>query len=411
MCCLSPPLFKRSPWLGPVLAAGAALLLFCLGVLFPSAWMSAGVYHVRPYFSDLFAVLAANDAVAAGADPFAVPNPFDVIGRPHVYGPAWLSLHYLGLTRDHASWLGSLLLLGTVMVGAVWLAPRTWTDTLLAAAWLASPPFLLAYERGNNDLVMLLLLSLIGLTGKPASRLGGILAGAALLAASLLKFYPVAGVGALLATGSRRTCMRRLLLWGGVAGLFVFLQWPLFASALRVTPGWATVYGFGLPVVAQFFKLLPDSLPWFFSGAILALVVLGLVWRQTPFREWIVVLRGDPVAAQWLAAAGGAWIACFVVLGILPVPGGAVVASGGGVAAGRPGHGGYGALGPALGVAGGGDGLAALPVLQRVDFARTWAPPARLCRGGPHAHPRHRSDSFYRWPYPRLAARPLEPGR
>jgi hypothetical protein len=48
-----------------MMAAAGALLIFILGILFPAAWMPAGVYHVRPYFSDLFAVLAANDAVAA----------------------------------------------------------------------------------------------------------------------------------------------------------------------------------------------------------------------------------------------------------------------------------------------------------------------------------------------------------
>jgi hypothetical protein len=318
MSCLPTPLFKRSPWLGPVLAAGAALMLFCLGVLFPSAWLPAGVYHLRPYFSDLHAVLAANDAVAAGADPFAVPNPFDVMGRPHVYGPAWLSLHDFGLTCDHTALLGALLLLGTMSVGAIWLAPRTLADTVLTATWLAAPPFLLAYERGNTDLVILLLFALIGLAGKSARGLGQSLVSVVLMTATLLKFYPVAGFLALLAAGSRRTCIGRLLLWAGVTALLVAWQWPFFVAALRVTPAWSTVYGFGLPVVAHFFKLLPDALPWFFTGAILALVSLGAVWRQTPYRGWLVALQADPVAAQWLSAAGGAWIACFVALGNFP---------------------------------------------------------------------------------------------
>ena len=301
-----------------MLAGAGALLLFGLGVLFPAAWLPAGVYHLLPYFSDLSAVLAANDAVAAGADPFAVPNSFDVLGRPHVYGPAWLLLHHLGLTREQAPWLGTLLLLSSVSVGAFWLAPRTWTDTLLAVAWLAAPPFLLAYERGNNDLIILLLLALIGLSGKPASLLGQLLVGVTLLAATLLKFYPVAGIGALLATGSRRACAGRLLLWTGVTALLVTWQWPLFVAALRVRPSWSTVYGFGLPVVAHFFKLLPDSLPWFFSGALLSLVALGVVWRKTPFRDWVIALQADPVAALWLSSAGGAWIACFAALGNYP---------------------------------------------------------------------------------------------
>jgi len=301
-----------------MMAAAGALLIFSLGILFPAAWLPAGVYHIRPYFSDLFAVLAANDAVAAGADPFAVPNPFDVMNRPHVYGPAWLSLHYLGLTRAQVPLLGALLLLGTVSVGAFWLAPRTLGDSLLAAAWLAAPPFLLAYERGNNDLIILLLLALIGLGGKPASWLGRTLTGVTLLAASLLKFYPLAGIGALLVTGSRRACAFGLLLWTGTTALLVGWQWPLFAAALEVTPKWSTVYGFGPPVVAHFFKLLPDSVPWFSAGALLALAVLGLVWRKTPFREWMVVLRGDPIAALWLSSAGGAWVGCFVALGNYP---------------------------------------------------------------------------------------------
>lgn len=312
------PLFEHRLRLWTLLAASGALLLFWLGTMFPSAWLSGGVYHIDPYFSDLHAVLAASDAAAAGADPYAVPNPYDVMGRPHVYGPGWLLLHNIGLTRQQVPWLGVVLLAGAVAAGSVWLRPRSAGDALLAAGWLASPAFLLAYERGNNDLVMLFLLMATGVAGERFRGWKNGLAFAALLMAALLKFYPAAAAGALLARGSRRAVACRLLSWVGGAGLLVAWQWPLFVAAFQVSPVWTTVYGFGLPVIARFLDLLPGALPWFMAGALQALVILWAVFRRTPFRRWTVVLVRDPVAGAWLAAGGGAWAACFILLGNYP---------------------------------------------------------------------------------------------
>src|SRR5688500_1933646 len=87
--------------------AGCWIIFF---LLHPEYLTDVGVGHYRfvvgpdefreIWFMDTTAILAANDAVTAGLDPYA-SNPLDLLRRPHVYGPAWLHLRHFGLTREN----------------------------------------------------------------------------------------------------------------------------------------------------------------------------------------------------------------------------------------------------------------------------------------------------------------------
>jgi hypothetical protein len=113
-------------------AVGAVLALFAA---MPDRFRALGVNHLGPWFLDLYAILASNDALARGLDPYA-HNPLDVFGRPHVYSHWWLSLGSVGLTRDDILWLGAAL--GTAFVGAAlaWLRPRRLGEVVGALAVL-----------------------------------------------------------------------------------------------------------------------------------------------------------------------------------------------------------------------------------------------------------------------------------
>jgi hypothetical protein len=210
----------RRWWLGLVL-----LVVAYFGALagFPRLMFALGINHFDAWFVDTFAVLASNDAVTRGLDPYAA-NPLDYFQRPHVYSHWWLYLRQLGLTRADATWLGLGLAL-SYLAAAMWrLRPDGLRQLLWYAAVMCSSPVLLALERGNNDLVVFLLL--LPLVPCLLSRRREVRLAAAVFVAvaAMLKYYPAAAFLVLLAAGDRQELRFRLLvgfLLMAVAGLSV----------------------------------------------------------------------------------------------------------------------------------------------------------------------------------------------
>src|SRR5687768_1390963 len=110
-------------WYWPALT-GTIALIACLGVLnSPRLAECLGVHQLGRPFIDWLAILAASDAQQAGANPYANPNPFDPLGRPHIYGPWWLLLGDLGFTSEDYWWTGALLVLLFICSAVAVLAP------------------------------------------------------------------------------------------------------------------------------------------------------------------------------------------------------------------------------------------------------------------------------------------------
>jgi len=295
--------------LGPLAAFFAALALVVACVLWPGLWDMLGVNHENPYFLDLAAILAASDASGAGLDPYAIPSPFDLWGRPHVYGPWWLYLHHLGLGRDDLFWLGALLAV-SAMAGVAWaLRPRGWAQSLAAALLLASPAMLLAYERGNNDLVIVLMLIAGGVV--PSRGAGLAWRAAWMWSAAVLKFYPVAALLVLL-RGERP---RRLLAAGAailIATLITLWLWrDDFSRAFGVVPQPRTTYGYGAKLIPSI--LLGRAVPaetLAYGGAVAvgcALAGFADVFR----RRAAEAMTRDTPAGAWFVASGACWSLCY----------------------------------------------------------------------------------------------------
>ncbi len=176
----------------------------------PALFFAVGVNHYDAWFIDTFALLASNDAITRGLDPYA-PNPLDYFGRPHVYSHWWLHLRDLGLTRADTRWLG-FVLVGSFLCAAFWrLRPRSAGQLAWSLAVLCSSPILLAADRGNNDLVVfLLLVPLVPclLSDRPLVRW---LTPLLVVAAAMLKYYPAAAGLLLLAAPTVRERRLRVL--------------------------------------------------------------------------------------------------------------------------------------------------------------------------------------------------------
>jgi hypothetical protein len=297
-------------WRWPVAVVAGALLVLLALMTHEEVWDWLGIQHFAPYyFIDLTAVLAAGQAWQAGRDVY-LPNPYDVFGRPHVYGPWWLAGGPLGLTTNDARWLGPLLVLAFFLTAAAVLAPRRPGTALVALLLLASPPVLYGVERGNNDLVVFLLFAAAGalLAGRVA------LAGAGLFGlAAALKIYPLAALPALAArTGSRRS----VLTWIGVTTvgcLLVFILWRAdFTRAMAIAPRPETIFAYGWRMLPLVWTTMPHlrgpllcaSLP------VLALAAWWVAWQR---RTLLAAVPRTGAVAAWFVAGALAWLFCWAV--------------------------------------------------------------------------------------------------
>ncbi len=315
-------LWSRLRWRAAVVAGGLLALLAL--ITHEEAWAWLGVDHLTPFFFDLVAILAAGQAWSKGLDVYA-PNLFDPYHRPHVYGPWWLVSGPLGLTTTDARWLGWLLVGAFFIAAAAVLAPRRPGAALVSLLLLLSPPVLYGVERGNNDLVVFVLIAAAGALLARAPRRVGFAAawpgtgavgwGAGLLwLAAALKIYPFAALPALAACAGPR---RRVLAWlGGTAGVcgLVFLLWRAdYTHALAIAPRPETIFAYGwgeLPWAWKSWEKLPH-LRVTLLLAVLPVVAVAVGWAVARRRVLLAAVPLTGAATVWFVAGALAWLFCW----------------------------------------------------------------------------------------------------
>lgn len=203
---------------------------FGLFVLHPNLYFALGVAHYGAWFIDTFALLASNDAVSRGLNPYD-NNPLDYFHRPHVYSHWWLHLRDLGLTRADTMRLGLGLVGAFLLAALARLRPASARQVWWYAAVLCSAPVLLAVDRGNNDLVIFVLLAPLVPCLLSGHRWVRLMAPFLVAAAAALKYYPATAGLVLLAAADRDELRPRLLVTGLLltcAGLSVAGDLALF---------------------------------------------------------------------------------------------------------------------------------------------------------------------------------------
>lgn len=195
-----------------------------LGLLvWPDFMAAIGAGHAGVWFLDINTLLASNDAVTRGLNPY-LPNPLDYTGDPHVYSDWWLQLRHLGLGRKDRLWLGAVIN-GLFFIAIFWrLRARSFREMLVLWLMVFSPPLILGFNRANPDLLVYALLAPVvwALSSRrwPVQALGY---GLVTLAIGL-KYYPVVACGLIVCTARSRGELGRLAAAWVVVGLALALN-------------------------------------------------------------------------------------------------------------------------------------------------------------------------------------------
>jgi hypothetical protein len=289
-------------WLIAVFVAGLSAV-----VLVPRVFETLGLPDYGHWFLDSYAILAANDAVAAGMNPYE-SIPFDLLKRRHAYSEWWLELRRLGFTRQHNFVFGGACVLAFLVVAMIGARPRTFTEATGLAVVMLSPPVLLALNRANNDLVIFAIIGapLLLFRGSIAPWKSTVLA-LALLLATGLKYYPIVAIAAfaVLAPSMKRGLVLSGITLAAVLVLLVFERSSLARSDFAFPD---SVYLFGSPIIWRAIG----------TSRILALALSTAIVGCTAF---LLVRRGlttglrdeGPTHERWMFTIGSLLlIGCFL---------------------------------------------------------------------------------------------------
>lgn len=297
-----------------LIVVGWVLFLFTHPAVLPKIGIGHYRIEVAPgklheiWFLDTYAILASNDTLALGENPY-LPNRLDYLRRPHSYGPGWLYLRHLGLTRSDTFLLGSALAAAFVLVNLGFLRPTGALSLLWCSAIVCSTPVLAAVERGNNDLVVFLILAGV----VPLLLKNGVvwrwLAVPALGLATALKYYPAVAALVLLACGTPREIRWRMVV---TAVMLVLIGWHVisevpFSGTLPAPRGILSFGAIGIFQAIGITGVLPQV-----AVMLVGLLVAARWWRSPSLREW---LPSASLRREWMYFILGAAIltGCFFV--------------------------------------------------------------------------------------------------
>lgn len=282
------------------LLIGLAACYFVGLALYPRAFLFVGINHFDVWFLDSFALLASNDAVTRGLNPYAL-NPLDYFQRPHVYSPWWLHLRDLGLTRADNFRVG-LVIIAAFSFAALWrLRPRSSGELGWMLAVLCASPVVLAVNRANNDLVIFALLAPVVPCVLSSHRSVRLIAVALLALGAGLKYYPAIGALVLLAGGDRRD-VRMLVAVAVVAlGLVAVGVGPTFVRMAPTLPKAEGLMTFGAVNLLEAFGL--HGRIAMLGGLVAGGLVFSLFLRWRGFEGWEIAPENR---AAWLSFILGA---------------------------------------------------------------------------------------------------------
>ena len=293
-------------WLWWLLVVGAGCY-FTSFVFYPGLYLAVGTNHYGVWFLDSFAILASNDALTRGHDPFAI-NPLDYFNRPHVYSHWWLHLRDLGLTRADNIRVGFVIVATFFVTAVARLRPRAPRELLWYLVVLCCSPILLAINRANNDLVVFVLLAPVVPCLLSPHRALRFLPVALVALAAGLKFYPALAALLLLAGGEVREVRWRVALAVLAFALVGFNVAPDLGRISAYLPKAEGLMTFGAANAFEAAGLTARAAK--FAGLGLGILVVAALVRGKSFTDWEI--RAEDRDTWWSFVLGAVLLTgCF----------------------------------------------------------------------------------------------------
>jgi Glycosyltransferase family 87 len=267
-----------SAWLVLIgILCGYFTLLVALGG--HGAWGELGVPPVSPGFFDLRSVTSGWECARQDLGEWP-DNPCDPWGRPENYPRIWMAASFLGLGQDDTYVIGTLIAIA-FFVTAILVLPReaSLAETLVYGAALCSPAVMFGVERGNVDIALFSMVAVAGLVMRRAPY-GPAVASALILAAAVLKLFPIGAIG-MLAGLPRRTAVICVASVGGLFAVYATATYRDIQTIERVLPQ-DDEYAYGIHIVGGWLGRLAAPTRLWDVG----LVVLGLAVALV-LRRWL----------------------------------------------------------------------------------------------------------------------------
>jgi hypothetical protein len=268
---------------------GLTLISYLGLVLWPEFMAAMGIGHAGVWFLDINTLLASNDAIVHGLDPYK-PNPLDYVRDSHAYSDWWLQLHHFNLGRKDRLWLGALVN-GCFFLTFFWQA-RAGTFRELLVLWLLilSPPMILGFNRANPDLLVYALLVPVVPLFLSDRWSGRTLAFGLITLAIGLKYYPVIACLVVFFTArSRRDLGLLLLIWAVIGGALAINLSDDFGRATGLITATTGFFTYGAAALAA---NIGHGMTVMVLGVGLAFVAFIIGWTRPVFQA------GGPETAE-----------------------------------------------------------------------------------------------------------------
>jgi len=179
----------------------AILIIYFIPILiaffsshYPESWNSRLVYplvpKMLPALADMRVITAGAECIRLGYDVL-IENPCDPWQRPMNYPRIWSIFASWGINQSHTIMMGFLCgLLFFILVFLI-IKKLNYTEALLYGLILCSPSIMLAVERGNNDLIVFIILGVALLAMQSNYLYLNCLSLAMIMFASIIKLYPI----------------------------------------------------------------------------------------------------------------------------------------------------------------------------------------------------------------------------
>lgn len=210
------------------------LLIFSFKILFNLDIMKlSGVPTISPYFADLRVITSGLDCARLGYDPL-INNPCDPWKRVMNYPRIWQSLEIFGIKQEHTFIIGIILAILFYFSALKFISIINKKEAMIYSLILLSPAFILAVERGNNDLLVFIILSVSLIYFIKNEYLFY----SALLSCSLIKLYPFAAFSVCLKE-KKKTFLKIIFIFGLLFSIYIIVT---FRDIMLISEGTPRVF-------------------------------------------------------------------------------------------------------------------------------------------------------------------------